>query len=223
MDTSEQPHRIALVHEAPIVRSALVRLLHERGQYQLVAEAPDPPGLKRALAVGAPPAVVLLSLEWAQAQGCSLLQWLTSHGAEARVLVIGPIPDDRTLLRLLGAGAHGFCCTRQGLDRIYTILDHVRAGALHFPAHVYTLLRGLLPVPSAVAVDAPALSDRQRIFLRWVASPEEPSYAAIAGYMKVSISTVHKYRATLFKRYNISSKAGLLKLALDHGLGRGAK
>lgn len=216
-------HPIAVLHEQTLIRQGLVRLINELGNYTVVADAATPPAFKRACASGPTPQAVVLSVEAATANGYAQLTWLVTHLPTARILVVGTPPPPTEQLVLFLAGAHGFLCTRQATERLRLVLDHLLAGALHFPPEVLPHLRALRPALSYLnavqdATKTHRISDRQREFLRWVASKGSPTYQQIAGYMGIKLRTVEKYRDILFERFDLNGKPGLVLLAVRLGL-----
>ncbi len=211
---------LALLHEETLLRQSMAQVLAERQRYTVLAQVADPPAFKRAFALGTAPQAVLLSLETAQHDGCAVLHWLATHMSATRVLLLGRHPEPEGLVSSLRAGAHGFHCTRDTMDRLCLVLEHVLQGALHFPSSVHHQLRQMLPAQEHArpAATLPTPTECQCEFLRWVAAPGELTYTEIAQRMRTSRSAIDKLRARIFKRYHIQGKTGLVRLALQLGL-----
>ena len=62
------------------------------------------------------------------------------------------------------------------------------------------------------------VSGRERDFLRLVCDEKEPTYEQIAEIMDVSRRTVDGYRESLFSKFNIKSKTGLVMFAIKYGI-----
>ncbi|MEL7005196.1 MAG: LuxR C-terminal-related transcriptional regulator, partial [Bacteroidota bacterium] len=62
------------------------------------------------------------------------------------------------------------------------------------------------------------LSDREREFLKLVCHEEEYTYDQIAGEMGVQHRTVDGYRESIFDKFSIKSKTGLVLFVLKHNL-----
>jgi DNA-binding NarL/FixJ family response regulator len=217
MDEEEHARTVALLHEDALARRTLRDLVQEPGTFKLVAELEDSTALKRTFAIITAPQALLMSLEGALEEDCALLAWLRRQLPTVRVVVLGPEPAVPCMVRLLRAGACGFCCTRKKLDRLTVVVEQVLAGALHYPESVYVYLRTVLPEEAVEATTG--LSDRQREVLIHHAKGNCRSRVAIAKAMNISASRVHDICRTLCKRYKVSGTSGLVKLALRMGLG----
>jgi len=62
------------------------------------------------------------------------------------------------------------------------------------------------------------LTDREREFLMLVCDEKEFTYEQIADRMKVTARTVDGYRESLFDKWGIKSKTGLVLFVLKHDL-----
>jgi len=62
------------------------------------------------------------------------------------------------------------------------------------------------------------LTDREREFLKLVCHEKEYTYDQIAGIMGVQHRTVDGYRESIFDKFGIKSKTGLVLFILRHQL-----
>jgi DNA-binding NarL/FixJ family response regulator len=62
------------------------------------------------------------------------------------------------------------------------------------------------------------LTDREREFLKLVCHEAEYTYDQIAGLMNVQHRTVDSYRESIFQKFSIKSKTGLVLFVLKHHL-----
>jgi DNA-binding CsgD family transcriptional regulator len=62
------------------------------------------------------------------------------------------------------------------------------------------------------------MSARERQFLKWVCHEDEYTYDQIASLMEVTARTVDGYRESLFDKFAIKSKTGLVLFVLKHKL-----
>lgn len=208
-------HSIALLHAHALLRRSLARLLAESGPYHILFDAADPPAFKRACALGAQPHLVLLCWDSATADNHGMLHWVAAHLSTSRVLVLGHDAPVDQLLHTLRAGAHGYHPTNEGPEALCRVMHLLLENAVYFPPAVWKQLHTQLHAPAA---DVKRPSPTHCIFLSHVAAADSPNYQEIARRMKKSERAVEKYRCTLFARYGIKGKAGLVKLAMQLGL-----
>lgn len=62
------------------------------------------------------------------------------------------------------------------------------------------------------------LSERELEFLSLVCDERELTYEQMADIMKLSVKSVEVYRATLFEKFNIKSKVGLVLFSFKYKL-----
>ena len=208
---------LALLHEQTLLRHAVARSINELGRYTLIAEAADAAAFKRAVAVGALPELLIVSLDVALANSSALLHWMVQHVSSARILVLGTCPPPAVLLNLLCWGAHGFLQVEQAHERLCLALEHIHQHALHFPDLPREQLRALRPPMDEAAQQQlhEPITERQAEFLRLVTTGLP--YATIAKRMDVSVSRVNQYRDALCERFGVVGKAGLVRLAFLRG------
>lgn len=216
-----EPHTLVLLHEQNLLRQGLARLLGDVPTYQLKAQAADVPALKRVLAINAAPRLLLLSAETATAEHCGLLLWLHDTCPDTGLLLLGNRTPVADLFAALCAGAQGYLCTNHAQDRMLTVLEQLLAGAYHFPAEVFALLRhvrpALEPEPVAVEVARPQCPNHIE-FLRWLLVPGDLTYAQIAERMGKHPRIIKKYSDKLRQRYGLHSRNDLVRLAKQLGL-----
>jgi len=217
MDTPE-PVSIAILHPRALVRQSLASLLGAMPGYDLVLHVGSAPELKRAVATGKVPQVLLLGLCCAQDEGAQLFPWCKEQLPQCRVLVLGSEPPGPVLARLMASGVHGFFPESDGVERLDQVLGHLCAGALYYPEGLFEGLRGCIPaLRKPVRLHKP-LSGRQGEFLCWLAHADCLTYEAIAERMGVSRNGVLKYRRELGARYTLPNRQALVQFARDLGL-----
>ncbi len=217
MTTHAHAYTLAIVHAEPFLRQSLHALFTVQPHCTVQLQAPGAPALKRAVATGLLPGLVLLCAEMAGADGCALLRWLARHLPAARVLLLGRPPAPDYLPDALCAGAHGYFCTLLGHDRLLLMAGLLLQGALLFPPETHRALHGWRQAQQPQQ-PGPRPSPAHCEFLHWAAHPDQLTYEEIARRMGRSPRAVEKYRATLFKRHNIKSRVGLVSLATLLGL-----
>lgn len=206
-----------LLHSQSLLRASIADLVGRLPQIQLQASVADVPALKRHLAMGHQPHVVLLCWHHTVANDFAALQWLRTHLPNGKLLVLGHQEDAPDLLPAFCAGAHGYLAINHSPELLHTTMQSLLQGACCFPETTWAALRMRMPT-SASTEGLRMPSPTHCEFLRHVAAPDCPNYAEVARRMGKSRFAVEKYRRTLFKQYGIKGKGGLVKLAMQLGL-----
>lgn len=212
------PVSIAVLHPRALVRQSLVSLLKDLPGYHLQSHVSSVPELKRAVATGKVPQVLVLGLCCAEDDGAQLFPWCIGQLPQCRMLVLGCEPPSPVLVGLLTAGVHGFFCESNGVERLGVVLDHLCAGALYYPERLFEGLRASLPALRKPVLLQRPLSERQREFLCWIGHPDCLSYKAIATRMGVTYNSVLKYRRDLGARFALPTRQALVQFGRDIGL-----
>lgn len=217
MHPPEPPRTVAILHEETILRQALSGLISGMAVYKVHADVGDVPALKRAFALGNAPDALVLSLAHAcEAQG-AVAQWMRKHLPSTRLVALGAEPGLQTLIELFRSGFHGFCNSRNDLDRLRTVLTHVCAGALDFPQEVHAAICSML-APVQLLADNKQHKDTHVALMRILKRGDSPTYEVAAKDMRISIHTIYKYVDEIGKRYGVKGKGGVIKLAVQMGL-----
>lgn len=196
-----------------MVGEGLRLLLEGQPDLRVVGEARSL-DLALGLAIDAGPDVILAELVLGPAHGAELVSALQARFPDAAVLVVTMVEDGVVAKNVLSAGARGYLPkTAAGAD----LIDAVRRVArgedyLHHSVGV-ALARGETRAGEEVPV---YLSEREMSVGRLLALGH--TNAEIADILIVSVRTVETYRAQLFRKLGVHSRAELVRAAVRTGL-----
>jgi DNA-binding NarL/FixJ family response regulator len=215
---------IILVDDHVVVRNGLAELIELMGKYHVSGQYSNGQELIHALTAldAQPPDLILMDLTMPVMDGERTVMKLRELGLSIPVLILTLNTDEATILRLYRLGIRGYLskdCTAAGLR---TAIEDVLQRGYH---QSDTLQKALLAgeakkhaeVPEREAVLA-KLTPRELQFLRLVCNEEEYTYEQMAGAMGVSRRTVDGYRESVFEKFGIRSKTGLVLFATRHKL-----
>lgn len=212
---------IVLVDDHVIVRNGLKELVEKLGPYKVTIEYDNGGALLAALPFRTPVDLIVLDLNMPGIGGEEVMQELFNRQITIPVLVLTLNTAPEPVVRLFRNGVRGYLpksCSalelRQALDDIF------RTGYYHNEFLVSSLKQA--PV-AAVTNGHPTavlerLTPRERAFLKLVCDEKEYTYEQIADKMGVQHRTVDGYRETLFEKFGIRSKTGLVLFVLKHHL-----
>lgn len=208
-------HRIAILHEQPLLRQGAAGSIGQLAAYKVVANAADPPAFKRAFGVGAPPDIVLISGEIAQADRCAMLGWCMNKMPGTKVVVLGEGRSTPVQLTMLCCGAHAYLCTHTADQQFGTAFQSVLLGAIYFPELPRESLGALRPPmdkEQLQRLEKPP-AKRQAEFLHTLREHPGDTYEQIGARMGITKKTAEGHAEALCKRYGVKGKTGLLQLA----------
>jgi two-component system response regulator NreC len=206
--------RVLVVDDHAIVRSGLRRVLDAEDDIETVGEAPS---AERAVfeALEHKPDVVLLDVVMPGKSGIEGLPAILQAVPETRVLVLSMQDDPRYVREAFEAGASGYVLKEAADTEVVDAVRAVAAGT----RYVHPALGARLVSADAEErrrADADPLSEREREVLRLLALGH--TNQEIAALLYISVRTAETHRAHIMQKLSLSSRAELVRYALDHDL-----
>ena len=206
--------RVLIVDDHAVVRSGLRRLLDAEPDIETVGEAPN---ADRAVfeALEGKPDVVLLDLMMPEKGGIEGMPALLQAVPEARVLVLSMQDDPRYVRAAFEAGASGYVLKEAADTEVVAAIRAVSAGE----RYVHPALGAKLVAADADErrrAEQDPLSEREREVLRLLALGH--TNQEIASQLFISVRTAETHRAHIMQKLSLSSRAELVRYALEHDL-----
>ena len=126
--------------------------------------------------------------------------------------------DESYLRRALEAGSAGYVLKRAADTELLSAIRAVsRGGAYLHPEHARALLQDQPPEPKPVTDDSyESLSPREREALRLIALGH--TNREIADMLRLSVKTVEVHRARVMAKLGLTTRAALVRYALQRGI-----
>jgi two-component system, NarL family, response regulator NreC len=205
--------RIVLADDHGVVRAGLRLLLDADADFEVVAEASDVEGALRAV-LGHKPDVLVLDLNMPGEQSSlDALSDVAERSPETKTVILTMQEDPEYARRALRMGAVGYVLKEAADSELVEAVRRAAEGGTYLnPA-----LGVRLATTSEHAEGPPDdLSEREVEVLRLVALGH--TNAEIAGLLFLSVRTVETHRAHIQQKLARSTRAELVRYALDHGL-----
>ncbi len=211
---------IVLVDDHVIVRNGLKELIEKLGPYQVTLEYDNGAALLASVPFKVPVDLIVLDLNMPGIGGEEVMQELSARQITTPVLVLTLNTAPEPVVRLFRNGVRGYLPKSCSALELQQALDEIfRTGYYHNEFLVSSLRH--TPVATPTDHRTPVLerlSSRERTFLKLVCDEKEYTYEQIADKMGVQHRTVDGYRETLFEKFGIRSKTGLVLFVLKHQL-----
>ena len=206
--------RVLIVDDHAVVRTGLRRVLDAEPDIETVAEAPD---AERAVyaAIESTPDVVLLDVMMPGRSGIEVLPSIVQAVPDVRVLILSMQDDPRYVREAFDAGASGYVLKEAADTEVVGAVRAVAAGE-HY---VHPALGARMVAADAEArrrADADPLSEREREVLRLLALGH--TNQEIASMLYISVRTAETHRAHIMQKLRLTSRAELVRYALEEGL-----
>jgi two-component system invasion response regulator UvrY len=183
-------------------------------------EFDDGTGFMGSLSAKPEPDLVIMDINMPGMNGEAVMQELHARQSKLPLLFLTLSEDENLVIRLFRLGARGYLkknCSAAVLKE--ALAEIFERGYYHNEFLVQSLRtnEGNLK-KSAQETLLEQLSQREREFLRLVCHEKEYTYEQIADQMHVQHRTVDGYRESIFSKFGIKSKTGLVLFILKHRL-----
>jgi DNA-binding NarL/FixJ family response regulator len=209
--------RILLADDHTVVRQGLRKVLEERPEWQVVAEAGDGREAVR-LAEQFRPDVAVLDVAMPLLNGIEATRQITRRAPQTRVLVLSMYSDEAYVTQMLKAGATGYLLKDSADVDLLQAVQAVSQGKSFFsPAVARLMSDDYARQRGENAVDRyESLSDREREIFQLVA--EGKTNKEIAALLFISPSTVETHRARIMDKLDLHSAAEIVLHAVRRGV-----
>jgi two-component system response regulator NreC len=206
--------RILIVDDHAVVRSGLSMLVNAEKDLEVVGEAGS---AREAIfeARSAKPDVVLMDVMMPDQSGIEVVPKLLHELPEAKVLVLSMQDDPRYVREAFEAGASGYVLKEAADTELVAAIREVARGGRYVHPELGARLVAAETAERRRAEEDP-LSDREREVLRLLALGH--TNQEIAKELYISVRTAETHRAHIMQKLRLSSRAELVRYALDEGL-----
>ena len=208
--------RILLADDHTMVRQGLRKVLEERPEWQVVAEAGDGHEAVR-LAELHKPNVAVLDVAMPLLNGIEATRRIAKRVPQTRILVLSMYSDEAYVTQMMKAGATGYLLKDSaGVDLQEAVLS-VAQGKSYFSPAVARLMSADYARQRGPDDDRyESLSDREREIFQLIA--EGKANKEIAALLFISLSTVETHRARIMEKLDLHSAAEIVLHAVRRGV-----
>jgi two-component system response regulator NreC len=206
--------RVLIVDDHAVVRAGLKLLVDGEQDLEAVGEAGsarDAIFETRSLK----PDIVLLDVVMPDQSGLEIIPQLLKESPDAKVLVLSMQDEPRYVREAFEAGASGYVLKEAADTELVAAIREVGGGGRYVHPELGARLVAAESEERRRAEDDP-LSDREREVLRLLALGH--TNQEIAKQLYISVRTAETHRAHIMQKLRLTSRAELVRYALDQGL-----
>lgn len=204
--------RTVLADDHPVVRAGLRSILRQWPRVEVVGEAGDGRELL-ALVRSSVPDLVVLDIGMPELNGIDATREIRQEHPATRILVCSVHASETTVIDAIEAGANGYILKDAAPEELERAARAVVTGRAYFSPIIASVMVNSLNQRSRRRL---RLSPRERQVVQLVS--EGVSLEAIGKQLFVSVQTVKTHRANAMRKVEVSTTAGLVRYALQHGL-----
>ena len=206
--------RVLVVDDHAVVRSGLRLLLGQETDIECVGEAGNADEAVHE-ARRLKPDVILLDVVMPGTSGIEAAPALRQAAPDSKLLVLSMQDDPSYVREAFAAGASGYVLKEAADTEVVAAVREVAGGG----RYVHPTLGARLAAAEADAqarAEADPLSDREREVLRLLALGH--TNQEIAKMLYISVRTAETHRAHIMQKLRLSTRAELVRHALESGL-----
>jgi len=210
--------RILLADDHTLVRQGLRKLLEERPDWEVIAEAGDGREAVR-LAEQYKPDVAVLDVAMPLLNGIEATRQITKRVPGTHVLVLSMHADEAYVTQILQAGATGYLLKDSAdVDLLKAVGEAAHGRSFFSPAIARVMLDDYVRqlADKGVTDRYESLSAREREIFQLIA--EAKTNKEIAALLSVSPSTVETHRAHIMEKLDLHSAAEIVLYAVRRGV-----
>jgi two-component system response regulator NreC len=211
-DPQARAIRIVLADDHAVVRRGLELLLGAEPDFEVVATVGDVEAAIRSTR-GHKPDVLVLDLNMPGGSSLEAIPKIREASPATQIAVLTMQNEPAFARQALGSGALAYVLKEAADDELVEAVRRVAAGETYLNPQLGARMAAEPPQPSGPPDD---LSEREVEVLRMIALGH--TNAEIAAQLYLSIRTVESHRAHIQQKLRRSSRADLVRYALEHGL-----
>jgi DNA-binding NarL/FixJ family response regulator len=206
---TDQPIRILVADDHPIVRGGIVAMLQSAADLEVVGQATN--GLEAvSLAAELAPDLVLMDLRMPELDGDEATSRILSAQPKVRVVVLTTYESDASILTAIEAGASGYLLKAAPQEELLAGIRSVARGEVALAPSIAALLVNRVKQPT------PTLSPRELEVLQLVGQGH--SNPDIARRLFLSEATVKTHLLHVFEKLGVNDRTRAVTLAMERGL-----
>ena len=210
--TDSTPIKLVIADDHAIVRSGLRMLLDAEPDFQVVAEAGDVPSALHYVRAHRP-SILILDLNMPGEPSLPAIGKFLEGSPETRIVVLTMQSDPGFAREALRAGALGYVLKEAADAELVEAVRLAAQGRTYLHPELGAKLAAAPPEPQGPPDD---LTEREVEVLRLIALGHTNS--EIASQLYLSVRTVESHRAHIQQKLRLSTRAELVRYALDKKL-----
>jgi two-component system invasion response regulator UvrY len=203
--------QILLVDDHQLLRKGLINILNSNGFTDII-EAANGEELLEVLK-NTRPDIILLDLYMPKMNGFDSIKQIKKVNSLAKVLVLTMLDDEISIIHMIKSGVDGYLLKDSDPNELNHAIEVVLKGGNYYSTLVNERLNAG-ELGSAHFTDRNTLSEREMEFL--IHASSDLTYKQIAEKMFVSVRTVDGYRDSIYQKFNIKTRIGLVIFALKN-------
>lgn len=209
--------RVLLAEDHGMVRAGLRALLERAQDIKVIGEASN--GQEAIdLTAELKPDVLVLDIMMPRLNGIQAAEQIRNLKLSVKILFVSMYSDAGLARQALKTGAKGYVLKTSAGEELLQAIRTVAQGETYLSGTISSMVMEDSMRPNIKQTQNPldALSPREKEILQLIA--EEHTSGEVGRILSISEKTVEKHRANIMEKLQVRNLAGLVRLAIKHGL-----
>lgn len=216
----EAKKNIILVDDHVIIRNGLKELIEKIGPFKISKQFDNGPEFIASVCEKADADLIILDINMPGMNGDIVVEKLGQNGVKIPILILTVNDDEAMIVRLFRLGVRGYLKKNCESSELKNALEEILHNGYYHNEFLTYSLRANADANKKTGQQKilEQLTDREKEFLKLVCHENEYKYEQIADIMHVQHRTVDGYRESIFEKFGIKSKTGLVLFVLRNKL-----
>jgi two-component system, NarL family, invasion response regulator UvrY len=205
--------KFAVAEDHEIVRKGIIDMILSFGGFQLFIEAADGQDLFNKISeAGKLPDILVMDISMPNWDGYETLDALRKKWPELKVLILTMHKHELAIIKMFRSGANGYMLKNSSPKELKNAIESILKTGFYFSELASSNLYNRLLHSKSV----PTLTQKEIELLKLCHT--DLTYKEIADKMDLSERSIAGYRASLFDKLQVNSRAGLVICGIQMGL-----
>jgi len=205
--------KIGIVDDHQLFLKSLAMMLHSFNNYDVIAEASNGKDLQKKIADSKElPEIMLIDVNMPVMDGIATASWLNENYPGIKLVALSQNDGDKAIIDMLRAGCCAYLLKDTHPNELEKALNEIYEKGFYNADASNINFRRFLQLEK----ESLNITEKERKFLQLACS--DMTYKQIASIMNLSERTIDGYRESLFQKFNVQSRVGLVLEAIRREL-----
>ncbi|UOE51724.1 response regulator transcription factor [Mucilaginibacter sp. SMC90] len=206
--------QIAIIDNHTLFRQGMISLLDDFKEINILFDAENGEDMISKLKKFPLPEIVLMDITMPVMDGYKATAWLKENHPAVKVLALSMSDEDKPIINMLKSGAVGYMLKESKIRDVVYAMQNIQKHGYYLNELVSGKLLYTMQNKNTSADKSKELTSNELIFLKLSCS--ELTYRQIADEMNLSPHTIDNYRESLFQKFGLKSRTGMVLFAIKN-------
>jgi len=205
--------KIGIVDDHQLFLKSLALMLHSFNNYDVIVEGSNGKDLQKKITDNKSlPEIMLIDVNMPVMDGIATATWLNENYPQIKLVALSQNDGDKAIIDMLKAGCCAYLLKDTHPNELEKALNEIYEKGFYNADASNINFRRFLQLEK----EALNISEKEKKFLQLACS--DMTYKQIASIMNLSERTIDGYRESLFQKFKVQSRVGLVLEALRREL-----